>query len=114
MRPTARNSLHLGVVSGDEIKCHYHGWTYCHTGKCERALPRPRQSLPNGVRSYPAREVDGLIFYVFPGGSDPALAEERLPKRLGASQLKDYKTRRLNREVACNHIYVHARESFRL
>src|SRR5580704_15840390 len=20
--------LHLGVVSGEELKCHYHGWTY--------------------------------------------------------------------------------------
>src|SRR6266567_7845522 len=26
--------LHLGVVSGDELKCHYHGWAYDCTGKC--------------------------------------------------------------------------------
>ena len=26
--------LHLGVVSGEELKCHYHGWTYNGTGKC--------------------------------------------------------------------------------
>src|ERR1700689_5899712 len=25
--------LHLGVVSGDELKCHYPGWTYDCTGK---------------------------------------------------------------------------------
>lgn len=47
--------LHLGVVSGDELKCHYHGWSYngprtmsfrgtsnyvqewsCACGKCRR------------------------------------------------------------------------------
>ena len=63
-----------------------------------------KERLPNGVKSYPAREVDGLIF-VFPG--DPALAESRLPQRLGASQRKDYKTRRLNREVACHYTFMH-------
>src|SRR5579862_1794863 len=83
--------LHLGVVTGDEIKCHYHGWTYCPTGKCVSVPYLGKERLPNGVKSYPAREVDGLIF-VFPG--DPALAEARQPKSLGASQRKDYKTRR--------------------
>jgi phenylpropionate dioxygenase-like ring-hydroxylating dioxygenase large terminal subunit len=60
--------------------------------------------LPNGVKSYPAREVDGLIF-VFPG--DAALAQSRLPTALGSSQRKDYKTRRLNREVACHYTFMH-------
>jgi phenylpropionate dioxygenase-like ring-hydroxylating dioxygenase large terminal subunit len=98
--------LHLGVVSGDEIKCHYHGWTYCSSGKCTSVpyLGLGKERLPNGVKSYPAREVEGLIF-VFPG--DPALAESRLPQRLGASQRKDYKTRRLNREVACHYTFMH-------
>jgi renierapurpurin 18,18'-hydroxylase len=96
--------LHLGVVSGDEIKCHYHGWTYCNTGKCVSVPYLGKERLPNGVKSYPAREIDGLIF-VFPG--DPALAESRVPKQLGASQRKDYKTRRLNREVACHYTFMH-------
>src|ERR1700728_2810263 len=26
--------LHLGVVSGDDLKCHYHGWVYNCSGKC--------------------------------------------------------------------------------
>jgi phenylpropionate dioxygenase-like ring-hydroxylating dioxygenase large terminal subunit len=94
--------LHLGVVSGDEIKCHYHGWTYDRTGKCVSVPYLDR--LPNGVKSYPARDLDGLIF-VFPG--DPALAESRLPATLGSSQRKDYKTRRLNREVACHYTFMH-------
>jgi phenylpropionate dioxygenase-like ring-hydroxylating dioxygenase large terminal subunit len=63
-----------------------------------------KDRLPNGVKSYPAREIDGLIF-IFPG--DPALAESRVPKTLGASQRKDYKTRRLNREVACHYTFMH-------
>src|SRR6202163_4618312 len=96
--------LHLGVVKGDEIKCHYHGWTYDQSGKCVSVPYLGSERLPNGVKSYPAREVDGLIF-VFPG--DPAMAESRLPTGLGSSQRKDYKTRRLNREVACHYTFMH-------
>jgi renierapurpurin 18,18'-hydroxylase len=96
--------LHLGVVNGDEVKCHYHGWTYCSTGKCVSVPYLGKERLPNGVKSYPACEVDGLIF-VFPG--DPALADSRRPLKLGLSQRKDYKTRRLNREVACHYTFMH-------
>ncbi|HEX4242362.1 MAG TPA: aromatic ring-hydroxylating dioxygenase subunit alpha [Steroidobacteraceae bacterium] len=96
--------LHLGVVSGDELKCHYHGWVYNCTGKCVNVPYLGTERLPTGVKSYPAREIDGLIF-VFPG--DPALAESRLPGSLGSSQRGDYKTRRLNREVACHYTFMH-------
>jgi len=64
--------LHLGVVSGDDLKCHYHGWTYNRAGKCVNVPYLGTDRLPTGVKSYPAREVDGLIF-VFPG--DATLAE---------------------------------------
>ncbi len=96
--------LHLGVVNGDELKCHYHGWSYDGTGKCVNVPYLGADRLPTGVKSYPAREVDGLIF-VFPG--DPARAEGRLPKALGSSQRSDYKTRQLNREVACHYTFMH-------
>jgi phenylpropionate dioxygenase-like ring-hydroxylating dioxygenase large terminal subunit len=96
--------LHLGVVIGDDLKCHYHGWTYNCSGKCIGVPYFGTERLPNGVKSYPAREVDGLIF-VFPG--DAALAESRLPAALGSSQRTDYKTRRLNREVACHYTFMH-------
>jgi len=96
--------LHLGVVSGDELKCHYHGWTYNRSGKCVNVPYLGPDRSPAAVKSYPAREIDGLIF-VFPG--DPALSEERLPKGLGSSQRRDYKTRRLNREVACHYSFMH-------
>ncbi len=96
--------LHLGVVEGEQVKCHYHGWAYDKTGSCVDVPYLGKERLPNGVRSYPCREVDGLVF-VFPG--DPALAESRLPTTLGSSQRKDYKTRRLNREVACHYTFMH-------
>jgi len=96
--------LHLGVVDGDELKCHYHGWAYDRTGQCVDVPYLGRERLPNGVKAYPAREIDGLIF-VFPG--DPSLAEGRAPAALGLSQRKDYKTRRLNREVACHYTFMH-------
>jgi len=96
--------LHLGVVCGDELKCHYHGWTYDRRGKCVEVPYLGKDRLPNGVKSYRAREVDGMVF-VFPG--DSSLAESRLPKSLGSSQRKDYKTRRLNREVACHYTFMH-------
>lgn len=96
--------LHLGVVCGNALRCHYHGWKYDESGRCVEIPYLGKERLPNGVRAYPAREVDGLIF-VFPG--DPALAEARVPARLGSSQRKDYKTRKLNREVACHYSFMH-------
>ncbi|HEY6452545.1 MAG TPA: aromatic ring-hydroxylating dioxygenase subunit alpha [Steroidobacteraceae bacterium] len=96
--------LHLGVVIGEELKCHYHGWTYDSCGRCVDVPYLGKERLPNGVRSYPLREIDGLVF-VFPG--DPALAEGRVPATLGASQRRDYKTRRLNREVSCHYSFMH-------
>jgi renierapurpurin 18,18'-hydroxylase len=96
--------LHLGVVNGDELKCHYHGWSYDCSGKCVDVPYLGKDRLPNGVKGYPAREIDGLIF-IFPG--DPSLAEARAPETLGSSQRKDYKTRRLNREVDCHYTFMH-------
>ncbi len=96
--------LHLGVVTGDNLKCHYHGWTYHCSGKCVGVPYLGVERMPNGVKSYPAREVDGLVF-VFPG--DATLAESRLPAALGSSRHKGYKTRRLNRQVACHYTFMH-------
>jgi len=96
--------LHLGVVCGDRIKCHYHGWTYDSAGKCVEIPYLGKERLPNGVRSYPTCEVDGLIL-IFPG--DPNLAAKRLPASLGSFRRSDYKSRRLNREVACHYTFMH-------
>jgi phenylpropionate dioxygenase-like ring-hydroxylating dioxygenase large terminal subunit len=96
--------LHLGVVKGEVLRCHYHGWAYDCAGTCVDVPYLGKERKPNGVRSYPVREVDGLVL-VFPG--DPALAEARLPNALGAARRRDYKTRRLNREVACHYTFMH-------
>ena len=48
--------------------------------------------------------VNGLVF-VFPGNA--ALAEARLPARLGSFADHRYRTRHLNREVACHYTFLH-------
>jgi phenylpropionate dioxygenase-like ring-hydroxylating dioxygenase large terminal subunit len=96
--------LHIGIVEQDTIKCGYHGWKYDCSGSCVDVPYLGKDRLPNGVRSYPCAEVDGLIF-VFPG--DPALADARLPPSLGAAADPRYKTRQLNREVKCHYSFMH-------
>lgn len=98
--------LSQGVVDGDQLRCNYHGWTYDCAGACVDVpyIGMKGQRLPNGVKAYPASEVDGLIF-VFPG--NPELAEERKPKTLGMATNSAYKTRRLNRDVAAHYTFMH-------
>jgi phenylpropionate dioxygenase-like ring-hydroxylating dioxygenase large terminal subunit len=96
--------LSLGIVDGETLKCGYHGWAYNCAGQCIDVPYLGRDRLPNGVRSYPAREIDGLVF-IFPG--DSALAERRAPAALGSKADPRYKTRQLNREVACHYTFMH-------
>ena len=96
--------LSLGVIEGERLKCGYHGWAYDQGGKCVDVPYLGRERLPNGVRSYPACEVDGLVF-IFPG--DRALAEARKPQALGSAADGRYKTRELNREVAAHYTFMH-------
>jgi phenylpropionate dioxygenase-like ring-hydroxylating dioxygenase large terminal subunit len=96
--------LHAGVVDGESIRCCYHGWTYDCTGRCIDVPYLGRERLPNGVRSYPCREVEGLIF-VFPG--DPALADDKPVPELASVADKSYKTRRFGREVKCHYSFMH-------
>jgi renierapurpurin 18,18'-hydroxylase len=96
--------LHLGVVAGDRLKCHYHGWAYDCSGRCVSVPYLGKERLPNGVRSYPVCELDGMIL-VFPG--DPGLAPGRMPTALGSYRNPSYKTRPLYREVACHYSFMH-------
>jgi phenylpropionate dioxygenase-like ring-hydroxylating dioxygenase large terminal subunit len=96
--------LHLGVVAGDTLKCGYHGWAYNRGGHCVDVPYLGECRVANGVKSYPLREVNGMVL-VFPG--NPALAEARLPSFLGKAADSAYKTRRLNREVACHYSFLH-------
>ena len=94
-----------GVVKGCQVKCGYHGWAYDETGACVDVPYLGKERLPNGVKAYPCKEVDGLVF-IFPG--DPALAElHALPQALGSKARKEYKTRQLNREVEAHYTFMH-------
>jgi phenylpropionate dioxygenase-like ring-hydroxylating dioxygenase large terminal subunit len=98
--------LSEGVVEGELLRCNYHGWTYDRAGACVNLpyLGMGTVRMPNGVKSYPVCEVDGILF-VFPG--DAALAEARKPATLGMAANKRYKTRRLNRDVAAHYSFMH-------
>jgi len=96
--------LHAGVVDGDAIRCCYHGWTYDRTGSCIDVPYLGKGRLPNGVRAYPCREAEGLIF-VFPG--DAALAEHRPFPALGSVADPAYKTRRFGKPVGCHYTFMH-------
>jgi phenylpropionate dioxygenase-like ring-hydroxylating dioxygenase large terminal subunit len=96
--------LSRGVVEGCAIRCGYHGWAYDQSGQCTDVPYLGKGRLPNGVRAYPCREVEGLIL-VFQG--NPAKAEEVPLPRLGSVADPRYKTRRFGREVACHYSFMH-------
>ena len=94
--------LSKGVVQGDAIRCCYHGWSYNAAGKCVDVPYLGKYKLPNGVRSYPCREVSGIIF-VWPGEGD---IDKPLPT-IGAAADPAYKTRHIGKRVACHYTFMH-------
>ncbi len=96
--------LHMGLVTGQTLKCGYHGWSYDRSGVCTDVPYLGGCHSRNAVKSYPVREIDGLVL-VFIG--DASLAESRLPAKLGSSGDKRYRTRRLDRQVACHYSFLH-------
>ncbi len=96
--------LSQGTVEGCAIRCGYHGWAYNEEGRCTDVPYLGRDKLPNGVRAYPCREVQGLIL-VFPG--DPALADTVPLPALGSVADPAYKTRRFGRVVGCHYSFMH-------
>ena len=96
--------LSEGLLEGETIRCGYHGWAYgCH-GRCVDVPYLGKDKLPNGVRSYPVRESDGLIL-LFPG--DPARASAVPVPKLGSADNPKYKTRRFGRVVKCHYSFMH-------
>lgn len=97
--------LHKGVVRGERVQCGYHCWTYDASGRC---LTVPyldaERSVPFGVRAYPVREACGLVF-VFPGDAARA-ARVPLPQ-IPRRDDPRYKTRWLNRRIACHYSFMH-------
>jgi hypothetical protein len=94
--------LSRGEVAGCMIRCCYHGWTYDAHGSCVDVPYLGKDKLPNGVRSYPCREQDGLIL-IWPG--DPAKVTELGP--LGAAGDSAFKTRRFGKKVDCHYTFMH-------
>jgi phenylpropionate dioxygenase-like ring-hydroxylating dioxygenase large terminal subunit len=97
--------LHLGAVEDDCIKCAYHGWKFDRTGKCVGVPYLDKCSLrPANARGYPCREAYGLVF-VYPG-SPEKFGSVVFPELPSASDPK-YKTRYLDRQVACHFSFMH-------
>ncbi|EHH69197.1 ring hydroxylating dioxygenase alpha subunit [Gluconobacter morbifer G707] len=96
--------LSLGKVSGEAVQCCYHGWAYGRSGRCIDVPYLGKGKLPNGVRTYPCREQDGLIF-IFPG--DPAKADSVPFPKLGSVADPAYKTRRFGEKVNCHYSFMH-------
>ncbi len=95
--------LHLGVVRGERVQCHYHCWTYDRHGSCVNVpyLDDEKQ-LPNGVHSYPVREEYGLVF-VYTGDEKDAGLFPEIPTFANPN----YKTRTLDRRIDCHYSFMH-------
>ncbi|MFW7266486.1 Rieske 2Fe-2S domain-containing protein [Gluconacetobacter sp. Hr-1-5] len=96
--------LSKGTVKGQAVQCCYHGWAYGRSGRCIDVPYLGKGKLPNGVKTYPCREQDGLIF-IFPG--DPEKAGSVPMPRLSQVANPAYKTRRFGRHVKCHYSFMH-------
>ncbi len=94
--------LSKGVVNGSVVRCCYHGWSYDASGHCVDVPYLGKGKLPNGVKSYPCHEIDGLIF-VWPGARPQAAP----PQAIGSVGDKSYKTRLFGKIVACHYTFMH-------
>jgi phenylpropionate dioxygenase-like ring-hydroxylating dioxygenase large terminal subunit len=94
--------LSKGVVTGCALRCCYHGWTYDASGTCVDVPYLGKGKMPNGVRSYPCIERDGLIL-IWPG--DRSAVTELGP--LGAAADNAFKTRRFGKQVRCHYTFMH-------
>jgi phenylpropionate dioxygenase-like ring-hydroxylating dioxygenase large terminal subunit len=93
--------LDAGVVTGCAVRCGYHGWTYDSSGKCVDVPYIGKGKLPNGVRAYPCREEQGMIF-VFPGDPEKSAVFPDVGVT-GAG----FRTRRLGHEIKCHYSFMH-------
>lgn len=97
--------LSKGRVQGQSVQCCYHGWAYGRSGRCIDVPYLGKGKLPNGVRTFPVIEQDGLIF-VFPGDPEKARTVQ-LPATLARVDDPAYKTRRFGQEVGCHYSFMH-------
>jgi phenylpropionate dioxygenase-like ring-hydroxylating dioxygenase large terminal subunit len=57
-----RLPLHMGKVVDDNLQCHYHGLTFDPSGLCVKVPGQPLVPPRARVRSYPTREMHGLLW----------------------------------------------------
>lgn len=98
--------LSMGVVEGETLRCCYHAWAYRGDGRISQIpyLPKGVDRPPRGVRSYPVRELYGLVF-VFPGDPEKA-ATTPLPDLPECASTK-HRTMMFSRTVHCHYSFMH-------
>jgi 5,5'-dehydrodivanillate O-demethylase len=69
-----RTRLHTGPVTGETIRCLYHGWQYDHTGQCVYR-PGENEAFTKQVKiaGLPTAEYVGLIWAYFGEGEPPPM-----------------------------------------
>ena len=103
--PHRQVPLTAGVINGEYLRCGYHGWTFDKAGKCV-GVPYASKvdGVPEGARCYPSREAHGFL-WVFPGNR--ALASTVPFPDIPSYTDPAYKTRILDRDVACHYSFMH-------
>jgi renierapurpurin 18,18'-hydroxylase len=94
--------LSKGVVKDCAVHCCYHGWSYDASGRCIDVPYLGKGKLPNGVRSYPCLERDGIVF-VWPG----TLPAVDFSDAIGSASDRSYKTRSFGKVVQCHYTFMH-------
>ncbi|MCP4434742.1 MAG: Rieske 2Fe-2S domain-containing protein [Actinomycetia bacterium] len=71
-----------GEIKGDTIACPYHGWQFEGSGRCVE-IPYSDSRIPSKacVKSYPSREINGMIlFWYHAGGAEPNYEVPEIPE----------------------------------
>lgn len=111
-------SLSLGRLQGDCVECPFHGFQFDASGSCRLVPANGRSALPARqirVASYPAREIDGLIFIWWGEARDslpPPRYFDNLDRMVYASARVLWKThysRAIENQLDVAHVpFVHA------
>jgi 3-ketosteroid 9alpha-monooxygenase subunit A len=102
---------HGGKVIGDSIACPFHAWRFDGSGRCTH-IPYAQKIPPRAaVRSWPVREVNGLIMVWYHGhGAPPSWEVPALPEFDNPAwtpyETRRWKIRTHNQEMAENAVDI--------